>query len=290
MKTKVPQPEKTNKSKARGTTQKALAQELLWSTLDEIGAALRDGRVSSRALAEASLHRLETRGVELGAVATLTRELALQQARRADRELAQGIDRGPLHGIPYGAKDLLDTRGIPTQWGSPAHRGRTPDADAVVICRLREAGAVLVAKLAMVELAGGGGYSSGAASLHGPGRNPWNAERWAGGSSSGSGAAVGGGLVPFAIGSETWGSIFCPSAFCGVSGLRPTYGRIPRSGAMALSPSMDKLGPMARSARDCRTLLRVLSGPDVNDASSALLPPLRLGRGLNKQGEIRVRV
>lgn len=267
-----------------------LSDELLWADLSTIGKALRARRVSSVALAEAALDQLETRGRQLNAVATVTRALALGEASQADRELQAGRDRGPLHGIPYGAKDLLDTAGIPTQWGSPTHQGRTPKQDAVAIRRLRDAGAVLVAKLAMVELAGGGGYSTGGASLHGPLRNPWDAGRWAGGSSSGSGAAVGGGLVPFAIGSETWGSIFCPSAFCSVTGLRPTYGRIPRTGAMALSWTMDKLGPMARSASDCRTLLKILSGPDAGEGSTAGLPPLRLGRGPAKPGQLRVGV
>ena len=264
--------------------------DLLAGTLDEIGKALRARRVSSAELTEAALRRLETRGAELNAVATLMRAGALKEAAQADRELRAGRDRGPLHGIPYGAKDLLDTAGTPTQYGSPAHKGRTPERDAVVIRRLREAGAVLAAKLSMVELAGGGGYTSGLASLHGPMRNPWDPTRWAGGSSSGSGAAVGGGLLPLAIGSETWGSIFCPSAFCSVTGLRPTYGRIPRTGAMALSWSMDKVGPMSRSARDCRILLKVLSGPDSGDPSTARLPRLQLGRGLCKPGELRVGV
>ena len=269
----------------------AIPEDLLAAgTLDEIGKALRARRVSSAELTETALRKLETRGVTLNAVATLMRDSALKEAARADRELRAGRDRGPLHGIPYGAKDLLDTAGTPTQYGSPAHKGRTPEMDAVVVRRLREAGAVLAAKLSMVELAGGGGYTSGLASLHGPMRNPWDPARWAGGSSSGSGAVVGGGLLPFAIGSETWGSIFCPSAFCSVTGLRPTYGRIPRTGAMALSWTMDKIGPMSHSARDCRTLLKALSGPDPGDPSTALLPRLQLGRAPRRPGDLRVGV
>src|SRR5262249_48951050 len=148
------------------------------------------------------LDRLDTQGRSLNAVAELTRELALQQAKQADAELAEGKARSPLHGVPYGAKELLATKGIPTRWGSPAHKEQIFDHDATVIERLREAGAVLVGKLAMVELAGGGGYEYAAASLHGPGLCPWNKECWSGGSSSGSGAAVGAGAVGFAIGTE----------------------------------------------------------------------------------------
>lgn len=265
-------------------------EELLWADLPTIAKMLRARRVSSVALTEAALHRLATRGAALNAVATITRETALAEAARADRELRAGRDRGPLHGIPYGAKDLLDTAGIPTQYGSPTHAGRTPEQDAAVIRRLRDAGAVLAAKLSMIELAGGGGYTTGAASLHGPQRNPWDRTRWAGGSSSGSGAAVGGGLLPFALGSETWGSIFCPAAFCSVTGLRPTYGRVPRTGAMALSWTMDKLGPLARTADDCRTILQAIAGPDPGDPSSAGLPPLRLPRARRKAGKLRVGV
>jgi len=242
---------------------------LLFSSVVELGRVLRAGKASSVELTERSLAALDTRGRELNAVAELTRELAMREAEQADRELASGHDRGPLHGIPYGAKDLLATRGIPTRWGSPAHKDQVFDYDAAVIERLRAAGAVLVAKLAMIELAGGGGYDSPAASLHGPCLNPYNAGRWAGGSSSGSGAAVGGGLVGFAIGTETWGSITVPAAFCNVSGLRPTYGRVSRYGAMALSWTMDKIGAMARTAVDCALVLRAMAGHDPRDPSSA---------------------
>src|SRR5205807_8323131 len=171
----------------------------------------------------------------------------------------------PLLGIPYGAKDLLAARGAPTTWGAPPYRDQVFDEDAAVDERLRWAGAVLAAKLAMVELAGGGGYRYPSASLQGPGRNPWNTERWSGGSSSGSGAAVGAGLVPFAIGSETAGSIGTPSAYCGVTGLRPTYGLVSREGARALSCTRDKLGPMARTADDCAPVLEAIAGADAAD-------------------------
>lgn len=173
-----------------------------------------------------------------------------------------------LTGVPYGAKDLLATAGIPTRWGSPAHAAQVFDHDATVVERLRDAGAVLVGKLAMVELAGGGGYRFASASLHGPGLNPWDLERWSGGSSSGSGSAVAAGLVPFALGSETWGSIMSPSAFCGVTGLRPTHGVVSRHGAMALAWSMDKIGPMARTAEDCALVLAAIAGRDHRDPTT----------------------
>jgi aspartyl-tRNA(Asn)/glutamyl-tRNA(Gln) amidotransferase subunit A len=195
------------------------------------------------------------------------RERALAAARRADRTRATA--RTPLHGVPYGAKDLLAAKGAPTTWGAPPYRDQTIDEDATVIAKLQRAGAVLVAKLAMVELAGGGGYRYPSASLQGPGRNPWNTGRWSGGSSSGSGAAVAAGLVPWAIGSETSGSIGTPAAFCGVTGLRPTYGLVSRHGAMALSWTLDKLGPMARTAEDCGLALRSMAGADPADPTTS---------------------
>jgi len=170
-----------------------------------------------------------------------------------------------LHGVPYGAKDLVAAKGAPTTWGAAPYQDQRFDADATVVTKLGRAGAVLAAKLAMVELAGGGGYRYPSASLQGPGRNPWNVERWSGGSSSGSGAAVAAGLVPWAIGSETSGSIATPAAFCGVTGIRPTYGLISRHGAMALSWTLDKLGPMARTAEDCGIALQAMAGPDRAD-------------------------
>jgi aspartyl-tRNA(Asn)/glutamyl-tRNA(Gln) amidotransferase subunit A len=243
--------------------------EPLQMTAAELGRLLRQRKVSSVELTRRCLAALEGRGRALNAVAELTEALALREAARADEEIRAGRIRSPLHGVPYGAKDLLATKGIPTRWGSPAHREQVFDHDAVVIERLRAAGAVLVAKLAMIELAGGGGYEFASASLHGPCRNPWNPDRWAGGSSSGSGAAVGAGLVPFAIGTETWGSITVPAAFCSVTGVRPTYGRVPRTGAMALSWTMDKIGPMARSAEDCGLVLQAIAGHDAGDPGSA---------------------
>ena len=241
-----------------------------YRTIRELGADIRAGKLSPVMLAEASMTRLETGGRALNAVVTVTRDRALEQARRAERELAAGHDRGPLHGIPYGAKDLLATSGgIPTTWGAAPFRDRCFDHDATVIRRLEDAGAVLVAKLAMVELAGGMGYRQPNASFTGPGISPWAPDAWSGGSSSGSGSAVGAGLVPFAIGSETWGSILGPATYCSVSGLRPTYGRVSRHGAMALCWTLDKLGPLALTADDCGLVLEAIAGPDWHDATAA---------------------
>lgn len=237
-------------------------------TIPELGRLLRGGKTTATALATIALQRLEEDGRRLNAVVTLMPEIAMAQAERAETELTQGIDRGPLHGIPYGAKDLLATAGVPTTWGAAPLRDQHFDTDATVIQRLVEAGAVLVAKLAMVEFAGGFGYQQPDAALTGPGRNAWDDPAWAGGSSSGSGAAVAAGAVPFAIGSETWGSITTPACFNGVTGLRPTYGRVSRSGAMALSWSMDKLGPIARTAEDCALVLAAIAGPDPHDSTT----------------------
>ena len=245
-----------------------ISDDLLFSSVRELGALLRARKVSAVELAEAYLRRLETIGPELGAIVTVTRELALDQAKAADAEIAAGRIRGPLHGIPYGAKDLLATKGIPTTWGAEPYRGQVFDYDATAIERLRAAGAVLLGKLAMVELAGGMGYNNPDASFTGPGRTPWNREHWSGGSSSGSGAATAAGLVGFAIGSETSGSILTPATFCGLSGLRPTYGLVSRHGAMALCWTLDKLGPMCRTADDCGLVLEAIAGPDPQDATT----------------------
>jgi aspartyl-tRNA(Asn)/glutamyl-tRNA(Gln) amidotransferase subunit A len=242
--------------------------ELTWLTLPELGRLLRTRKVSAVELARHFLDRLERLGPAYNAVVTVLRQRALLEAGQRDDELASGRDRGPLHGIPYGAKDLLAAEGAPTTWGAQPYRDRMLRGDATVVRRLRDAGAVLCAKLAMVELAGGMGYNQAFASFTGPGRSPWDPARWSGGSSSGSGSAVGAGLVPFAIGSETWGSIQFPAAFCGVSGLRPTYGRVSRHGAMALSWTMDKLGPLARTAEDCGTVLGAIAGGDPADPST----------------------
>jgi aspartyl-tRNA(Asn)/glutamyl-tRNA(Gln) amidotransferase subunit A len=242
--------------------------DLAFASLPVLGAKLRGGEFSSVELTRFFLGRLETFGPRYNCLVTLTRDLALEQAAKADADLKAGRDRGPLHGIPFGAKDLLATRGIPTSWGCAPYKTRVIDQDATVIKRLQDAGAVLLGKLSMVEVAGGMGYRQANASLTGPGLNPWDVERWSGGSSSGSGSAVAAGLVPFAIGSETIGSINSPSSQCGISGLRPTYGRVSRAGAMALSWTLDKIGPMGRTAFDCGTILEAIAGPDPDDPSA----------------------
>ena len=242
---------------------------LVYSPIRELGDRLKSGRTSPVELTEAFLERLEDLGPKYNSVVTVTRERAESQARRAEREMEAGRYRGPLHGIPYGAKDLLATSGgIPTSWGAAPLRGQTFKHDATVIKRLEAAGSILMAKLAMIELAGGAGYRQPHASFTGPPRNPWNPETWTGGSSSGSGAAVAAGMVPFAIGSETWGSILSPANNCGVSGLRPTYGRVSRFGAMALSWTLDKLGPLCLTADDCGLVLEAIAGPDSRDPTT----------------------
>jgi aspartyl-tRNA(Asn)/glutamyl-tRNA(Gln) amidotransferase subunit A len=241
---------------------------VFFATARELGQKVHTRKVSPVELTEAYLDRLETIGKKLGAVVTVTRELALSQARRADKEIRAGSVRSPIHGVPYGAKDLLATKGIPTTWGAVPYKDQVFTSDATVIRRLERAGAVLLGKLAMVELAGGMGYRFAAASITGAGKNPWDPARWSGGTSSGSGVAVSAGLVGFAIGSETWGSITTPSSMCGISGIRPTYGRVSRHGAMALSWTMDKLGVMARSADDCGMVLGEIAGPDAEDPTT----------------------
>ncbi len=245
-----------------------MTDELCFATVSELAKALRRKRVSAVELTRMFLARLERIGPKYNALAELTPDRALAQARRADRLLKQGATKSPLVGIPYGAKDLLATKGIPTRWGAPPYRDQVLDYDATVIRRLDEAGAVLIGKLAMVELAGGGGYAYPSASLHGPGLNPWNTDHWSGGSSSGSGSAVAAGLVPFALGSETWGSIMSPSSNCGISGLRPTRGRVSRYGAMELAWTMDKIGPMAHTAEDCGWVLEAIAGYDPHDPTT----------------------
>ncbi len=247
-----------------------MSEDFVFLPIRDLAALIRTRQVSPVEIAETFLDRLDTLGPRYNAVVTVTRDRAMEQARRAESEIAAGEYRGLLHGVPYGAKDLLATSGgIPTTWGAAPYKDQVFDFDATVIRKLEEAGAVLVAKLAMVELAGGMGYRNADAAFTGPGINPWNPGAWAGGSSSGSGSAVAAGLVPFAIGSETWGSILCPSAFCGLSGMRPTYGRVSRYGAMALSWTLDKLGPMGLSADDCGTVIEAIAGHDPNDASTS---------------------
>ncbi len=246
-----------------------MADELLYKSIRELASMIREGQVSAVEVTESFLARLDELGPTYNSVVTLTGERALKTARRADSEIAAGEEDRLLRGIPWGAKDLLATSGgIPTTWGAEPLREQTFDYDATVVTRLEAAGAPLAAKVAMIELAGGMGYNQPNASLTGPPRNPWNRDRWTGGSSSGSGAAVAAGLVPFAIGSETWGSILSPSNNCGLSGLRPTYGRVSRSGAMALCWTLDKLGPLCLTADDCGIVLEAIAGPDPADPTT----------------------
>jgi aspartyl-tRNA(Asn)/glutamyl-tRNA(Gln) amidotransferase subunit A len=264
-------------------TVKIDATEAIALPLREIAQHLRTGGLSPVALAEASLDRLERHGPALNCVVTLTRERALAEARRAEAELKQGRDRGPLHGIPYGAKDLYATAGgIPTTWGIGALKEQRFGRDAACIERLESAGAVLVAKLAMVEVAGGMKYDQPNASFTGPGINPWNRGAWTGGSSSGSGSAVAARLVPYALGSETWGSILGPASLCGLSGLRPSFGRVSRRGAMVLSWTLDKVGPLAYGVDDCGLVLAALAGADAEDAA-CLDAPYAHATGLPKR-------
>lgn len=245
-----------------------ITNDTLFLSVAELAAQIRARRLSPVELTEGYLQRLETVGKRLNAVAYVMRETALREARAAEDEIKRGRYRGPLHGIPYGVKDLCATREAPTTWGATPYRNQRFDYDATVVTRLREAGAVLVAKLAMIELAGGMGYNQADASWTGACRTPWNTNFWSGGSSSGPGAATASACVAFSIGSETSGSIITPSAFCGVSGLRPTYGAVSRHGAMALSWTLDKLGPMCRSAHDCGLVLSAVAGRDPLDPTS----------------------
>lgn len=235
-----------------------------FSTITELAKALREKKLSSVELTKMYLQRLETLGKEHHAVAQMTSELALKQAAAADNSDPKSI----LHGIPFGVKDLYAAKGYPTRWGSPAHAGQEFDYNAAAVQKLFDCGGVLLAKLAMIELAGGGNYNIPGASADGACLCAWDKSKWSGGSSSGSGASTALGAVGYSLGSETSGSIMCPSAFNGVTGLRPTYGRVSRFGAMALAWTHDKLGPMCRSAEDCGLVLQAISGHDPRDPSS----------------------
>jgi aspartyl-tRNA(Asn)/glutamyl-tRNA(Gln) amidotransferase subunit A len=263
-----------------------IGEELLYRTVTELSADIKARRLSPVELTQAYLDRIHEHAGRYNAFATVTPDVALEQAREAEREIGRGRYRGPLHGIPYGAKDLLATAGIKTTWGAAPTKDQMIDEDATVVRKLREAGAVLLGKLSMVEFAGCLGYRDAGASLQGPGRNPWDRERWTGGSSSGTGASVAAGFVAFGIGTETWGSILCPSAFCGVTGLRPTYGRVSRAGGMVGSYTLDKIGPMARSAADCRLILRAIAGPDPRDLTSSD-EPVHIDRKRPDYGRLR---
>jgi aspartyl-tRNA(Asn)/glutamyl-tRNA(Gln) amidotransferase subunit A len=243
--------------------------DVLSLSVTELSARIRSRKLSPVELTQAYLARIDKLSPRLNAFESVLPERALAEAKTAENEINRGRWRGVLHGIPYGAKDLLATAGTRTTWGAVPLKEQRFDTDATVVRKLREAGAVLLGKLAMVEFAGGLGYRFANASVSGPGRNPWNTDRWTGGSSSGAGAAVAAGLVGFGIGTETWGSILCPSAFCGISGLRPTYGRVSRAGAMVCSYTFDKIGPLARSSADCGMVLRAIAGSDPADPTSS---------------------
>lgn len=245
-----------------------LGDDVFFAGISKLNAMLRAKETTALDLARAFGRRLEALGPRYNAVALPMTEWGIRQAQAVDSEIKRSRFRGLLQGVPYGVKDLLSVAGQPTTWGARPYAGQVFDYDATVIRKLESAGSPLVGKLAMVELAGGPGYRYAAASLTGPGLNPWDRTRWSGGSSSGPAIAVAAGLVPFAIGSETSGSILTPAAFCGVTALRPTYGLVSRYGAMPLSWTLDKLGPFCRSAEDCGVVLETIAGGDRHDPGS----------------------
>ncbi len=240
--------------------------DLAFYSIGQLAVLIKTRQISSETLTRFFLERMKKYGPKLECVVTLAEDLALQQARQADAEIAAGKYRGPLHGIPYAAKDLLAVKGIPTTWGAAPYTNQVFDYDATVIKRLRDAGAVLVAKTTLGELAMGDVWFGGRT------RNPWDPKEGSSGSSAGSCAATSAGLVPFAIGTETYGSIVSPCDRCGVTGLRPTYGRVPRTGAMTLSWTMDKIGPIARNVEDCAIVFNAIYGSDNQDQSIVDLP------------------
>ena len=237
-------------------------EDIAFASVAQLSQWIEHRKLTSERLTHIYLDRLERYNAKLHCVITFTRELALRQAKQADSEIAAGHYRGPLHGIPWGGKDLLDTAGIPTTYGAEPFRDRIPTEDAVVVQRLHQAGAVLVAKLSLGALALNDIWFGGQT------MNPWLPEEGSGGSSAGPGAATSAGLVGFSIGSETGGSIIGPSMRCGITGLRPTYGRVPRTGAMTLCWTLDKLGPMTRHVEDAMLVLHAISGPDSGDLAS----------------------
>ena len=237
-------------------------EDIAYAAVTRLARWIEKRQLTSERLTNLYLERLDRFNPKLRCVITLMREPALAQARRADQEISAGKYRGPLHGVPWGAKDLLDTAGTPTTYGAEPFRNRVPSADATVVKRLNDAGAVLVAKLSLGALALNDIWFGGQT------MNPWLPEEGSSGSSAGPGAATAAGLVGFAVGSETGGSIVGPSMRCGITGLRPTYGRVPRTGAMTLCWSLDKLGPMTRSVEDAMLVLEAISGPDAGDLSS----------------------
>jgi len=255
------------RSTATAASLPASDEDIAFAPLWQLSRWVEKRQLTSERLTNIYLTRLQRFDPKLHCVITLTRDLALALAQQADRDIAAGHYRGPLHGIPWGGKDLLDTAGIATTYGAEPYRNRVPDADAAVVKRLHDAGAVLVAKLSLGALALNDIWFGGQT------MNPWLLEEGSSGSSAGPGAATAAGLVGFSIGSETGGSIIGPSMRCGVTGLRPTYGRVPRTGAMTLCWSLDKLGPMTRGVEDTLLVLQAISGPDAGDLASV---PCRL--------------
>jgi len=247
----------------------AIPADVFFATIPELNARLTSREISAEELARAFAARLEQLGPRFNALALALPQHALRKALEVDKDIKRGRLRGSLQAIPYGVKDLISFAGQPTTWGARPFAGQVFDYSATVVQKLDAVGAVLTGKLAMVELAGGGGYRYASASLTGPGLNPWDRTRWAGGSSSGSAAAVAAGLVPFSLGSETSGSIVTPASYCGVTALRPTYGLVSRHGAMALAWTLDKLGPFAHTAEDCGLVLEAIAGKDGKDPGSA---------------------
>lgn len=246
-----------------------MTDDVFFASIPDLNARLKKHEFSAVDLVKAFGERLEKLGPRYNALALPLTKFALSRAKDVDGELKRERYRGPLQGIPFGAKDLLSFAGHPTTWGAKPYATQVLPDTATVLTKLDDVGSLLLAKLSMVELAGGAGYRLAGASLQGPGLNPWDITRWSGGSSSGPASAVAAGLVPFALGSETSGSIITPSAFCGVTGLRPTYGLVSRFGAMPLSWTLDKIGPLCRTAEDCGLVLHVISGGDSNDPGSA---------------------
>jgi Asp-tRNA(Asn)/Glu-tRNA(Gln) amidotransferase A subunit family amidase len=254
---------------SEGTTVVKLPKDfnaLAFYSVGELSSLVKNKKVTSEQLTRLYIDRIKKYGQTLECVITLTESLAFAQARAADKEIAAGKYRGPLHGIPYGAKDLLATKGIRTTWGSVPYKEQIIDIDATVISKLQEAGAVLVAKTSMGELAWGNVWFGGKT------RSPWDTSKGSSGSSAGSASGTAAGLYAFSIGSETYGSIVSPSTVCGTTGLRPTYGRVSRYGAMALSWSMDKLGPICRTVEDCALVFNAIYGPDEKDQTVYDLP------------------
>lgn len=246
-----------------------IPDDIFFASITEINEKLKAKEFSVVELAKAFCDRLEKYGPGYNALALSLREQAIRAAKDVDGDMQRQRYRGPLQGIPFGAKDLLAYAKQPTTWGARPYAGQVFDYTATALNKLMKVGSVLTGKLAMVELAGGPSYRYASASLTGPGLNPWDRSRWSGGSSSGSAIAVAAGLVTFALGSETSGSILTPSSFCGITGLRPTYGLVSRHGAMALSWTLDKIGPMCRSAEDCGLVLHEIAGSDSQDPASA---------------------